>query len=81
MQMMAVRPPFMMLPFTAFSGSARKTNSSSCSRGHHHDHDRAAHLHLACLCHTFRDLFVDRPDAGKQPDQHHRQNRGKEDHA
>ena len=27
MQMMAVRPPFMMLPFTAFSGSARKTNS------------------------------------------------------
>jgi tetratricopeptide (TPR) repeat protein len=27
MQMMAVRPPFMMLPFTAFSGSARKTVS------------------------------------------------------
>jgi len=25
--MIAVRPPFMMLPFTAFSGSARKSSS------------------------------------------------------
>ena len=31
MQMMAVRPPFMMLPFTAFSGSARKTSSRTAA--------------------------------------------------